>query len=140
MTTIIFPLTLAGEGLRERAPMSLLINAKSLRSNMTEAEQKLWYYLRANRFMGLKFKRQKPLGPYIVDFVCLEEKLIIELDGGQHAENIAYDQIRDTWLRNQGYTVLRFWNNELLNETKSVLEKIRITLSPAPSPVNVRGE
>jgi very-short-patch-repair endonuclease len=120
--------------------MSLLDNAKSLRSNMTDAEQKLWYYLRANRFMGLKFKRQKPVGRYIVDFICLEEKLIIELDGGQHAENITYDHNRDAWLRSQGYTVLRFWNNELFTETESVLEKIRITLSPAPSPVNGRGE
>ena len=120
--------------------MSLLNNAKSLRSNMTEAEQKLWYYLRAGRFMGYKFKRQKPLGRYIVDFICLEEKLIIELDGGQHAESLSYDHIRDLWLLSQGYTVLRFWNNELFNETESVLEKIRLTLSPAPSPVNGRGE
>lgn len=120
--------------------MSLLDNAKSLRSNMTEAEQRLWYYLRANRFMGLKFKRQKPLGTYIVDFVCMEEKLIIELDGGQHAENLSYDHKRDSWLRSQRFTVLRFWNNELFNETESVLEKIRLTLSPAPSPVNGRGE
>ena len=114
--------------------MSLLNNAKSLRSNMTDAEQKLWYHLRASRFMGLKFKRQKPLGPYIIYFVCLEEKLIIELDGGQHAENIAYDQKRDAWLRDQGYKVLRFWDNELFNQTESVLEKIRITLSPALLP------
>ena len=114
--------------------MSLLINAKSLRSNMTEAAQKLWYYLSASRIMGLKFKRQKPLGPYIVDFVCLEGKLIIELDGGQHAENIPYDQKRDAWLCKQGHTVLRFWNNELFNQTESVLEKIRITLSPTPLP------
>ncbi len=127
--------------------MSLLNNAKSLRSNMTEAEQKLWYYLRAGRFMGMKFKRQKPLGRYIVDFICLEEKLIIELDGGQHAEKITYDRQRDSWLRSQGYTVLRFWNNELFNETESVLEKIRITLSPGllrtpryALPVNGRGE
>lgn len=120
--------------------MSLLDNAKSLRSNMTEAEQRLWYYLRANPFMGLKFKRQKPLGTYIVDFVCMEEKLIIELDGGQHTENLSYDHKRDSWLRSQGFTVLRFWNNELFNETESVLEKIRLTLSPCPSPVNGRGE
>lgn len=120
--------------------MNLLNNAKSLRSNMTDAEQKLWYYLRANRFMGFKFKRQKPLGRYIVDFICLEEKLIIELDGGQHSENQIYDHHRDSWLRSQGYTVLRFWNNELFTETESVLEKIRITLSPAPSPSSVRGE
>ena len=130
--------------------MSLLENAKTLRSNLTEAEQKLWYHLRAHRFMGRKFKRQKPLGCYVVDFICLEEKLIIELDGGQHAENLEYDQERDAWLRSQGFTVLRFWTNELMNETESVLERIRLaleheavsseTLSPGPSPVNGRGE
>ena len=86
--------------------MSLLDNAKTLRHTMTDAEQKLWYHLRAHRFMGRKFKRQKPLGRYVVDFVCLEDKLIIELDGGQHAENLEYDQERDSWLRSQGYMVL----------------------------------
>jgi very-short-patch-repair endonuclease len=130
--------------------MSLLDNAKTLRRNLTDAEQKLWYHLRAHRFMGRKFKRQKPLGRYVVDFVCLEEKLIIELDGGQHADSIKYDHERDSWLRSQGYTVLRFWNNELINETESVLEQIRLvldheaisseTLAPGPSPVNGRGD
>ena len=120
--------------------MSLLDNAKSLRSNLTDAEQKLWYHLRAHRFMGRKFKRQKPIGRYVVDFVCLEEKLIIELDGGQHAGNTEYDHERDSWLRSQGYTVLRFWNNELMNEMEGVLEKIRLTLSPSPSPTSVRGK
>jgi very-short-patch-repair endonuclease len=130
--------------------MSLLDNARSLRRTMTDAEQKLWYHLRAHRFMGRKFKRQKPIGRYVVDFICLEEKLIIELDGGQHAESVAYDQERDAWLRSEGYTVLRFWNNELMNETESVLERIRLaieneagtseTLSPGPSPVNGRGD
>lgn len=130
--------------------MSLLDNAKTLRRNLTDAEQKLWYHLRAHRFMGRKFKRQKPIGRYVVDFVCLEEKLIIELDGGQHAENCEYDHERDSWLRSQGYTVLRFWNNELMNETEGVLEKIRLalskeaefseTLSLGPSPTSVRGE
>ena len=124
--------------------MSLLDNAKTLRRTMTDAEQKLWYHLRAHRFMGRKFKRQKPLGRYVVDFVCLEEKLIIELDGGQHAENVEYDHDRDAWLRSQGYTVLRFWNNQLMSETESVLEQIRLafssevdrskTLSPTPLP------
>ena len=90
--------------------------------------------------MGRKFKRQKPIGHYVVDFVCLEEKLIIELDGGQHAENLKYDHARDSWLRSQGYTVLRFWNNEMMNEMEGVLERIRLTLSPDPSPVNGRGE
>ena len=120
--------------------MSLLDHAKTLRRNLTDAEHKLWYHLRAYRFMGKKFKRQKPIGRYVVDFVCLEEKLIIELDGGQHAESVEYDQERDSWLRKQGYTMLRFWNNELMNEMESVLEQIRLTLSPDPSPVNGRGE
>jgi len=121
--------------------MSLLDNAKLLRHNLTDAEQKLWYHLRAYRFMGRKFKRQKPMGRYVVDFVCLEEKLIIELDGGQHAESVEYDHVRDSWLRSEGYTVLRFWNNELMNEMDGVLEQIRLvfdsgsqTLSPTPLP------
>ncbi len=125
--------------------MSLLDNAKVLRRTQTDAEQKLWYHLRAHRFMGKKFKRQKPVGRYIVDFVCLEEKLIIELDGGQHAERVDYDQERDLWLCNQGYTVFRFWNSELMSEMECVLERILTalrheTLSSSPSPVNGRGE
>lgn len=124
----------------------MLNKAKSLRSNQTEAEHKLWHHLRAHRFLGLKFKRQKPIGRYIVDFICMEYRLIIELDGGQHAEQAGYDQRRDKWLRNQGYTVLRFWNNEVLQQTEAVLERIRETvialaaLSPSPSPTSGRGE
>lgn len=109
-----------------------LINAKTLRTHQTEAEQRLWYHLRAHRFMGLKFKRQKPMGRYIVDFVCMERRLIIEIDGGQHAEQLEYDQHRDMWLRSQGYTVLRFWNNDVMQQLEGVLEQIRITLSPTP--------
>ncbi|MDP4028817.1 MAG: endonuclease domain-containing protein [Gallionella sp.] len=126
---------------------SLLDNAKTLRSHQTDAENRLWYHLRANRFMGLKFKRQKPMGSYIVDFICIEQRLIIELDGGQHAEQITYDLRRDTWLRSQGYTVLRFWNNEVMQQLDGVLEQIRITiasshpaLSPNPSPASGGGE
>jgi len=120
----------------------VLNNAKTLRTKQTDAEQRLWYHLRAHRFMDLKFKRQKPLGCYIVDFVCVERRLIVEIDGGQHAEQVEYDQRRDVWLRNQGYTVLRFWNNEVLQQLEGVLEQIRlaITLSPGPSPTSVRGE
>jgi very-short-patch-repair endonuclease len=86
--------------------------------------------------MGLKFKRQKPLGRYIVDFVCMERHLIVELDGGQHAEQVTYDHQRDAWLRSQGYTVLRFWNIDVMQQLEGVLEKIRetLTLSPGPSP------
>ena len=107
----------------------VLSNAKTLRANQTEAEQRLWYHLRAHRFMGLKFKRQKPMGRYIVDFVCMEQRLIIELDGGQHAEQVKYDQHRDEWLRSQGYTVLRFWNNEVMQQLEGVLEQIRCTIA-----------
>ena len=114
--------------------MNLLIKAKELRTGQTMIEQRLWYHLRAHRFMGLKFKRQKPIGRYIVDFVCLECRLIIEIDGGQHAEQAEYDQARDAWLRSEGYTVLRFWNNEVSQQMESVLEQIRIAVLRVPSP------
>ena len=101
--------------------------AKQLRSHMTDAEQRLWYRLRAHRFLDLKFKRQAPIGPYIVDFVCLDHRLIVEVDGGQHAEN-ASDRRRDSWLCSEGYRVLRFWNNDV---TDVVLEQIASAISAA---------
>jgi very-short-patch-repair endonuclease len=122
---------------RERASMAetrLIKHAKALRKNMTDAEQRLWYHLRAHRFLGAKFKRQKPIGPYIVDFVCMESRLAIELDGGQHAEDTEYDQRRDAWLATNGYTVLRFWNNQVMQELPEVLERIREALVATPSP------
>ena len=142
------PLPQAGEGCSPPRPAcgeragerGLLQNAKQLRSNQTDAELKLWYHLRAHRFMGLKFKRQKPVGRYIVDFICVEQKLDIELDGGQHSEQTAYDAERDDWLRSEGYAVLRFWNNEVMQEMEGVLERIRLALSPGPSPASGRGE
>jgi very-short-patch-repair endonuclease len=112
----------------------ILDNAKALRSNQTEVEQRLWYHLRAHRFMDLKFKRQKPIGRYIVDFVCMERMLIIEIDGGQHSEQVEYDQLRDVWLIGQGYTVLRFWNHDVMQQLEGVLEQIRLTVIPEPSP------
>ena len=118
----------------------LLELAKKLRTNQTDAEQKLWFYLRAHRFVNVKFKRQKPVDSYIVDFVSMEHRLVIEADGGQHGSK--KDEQRDAWLKMQGFTVLRFWNNEILQQTDAVLEKIRLTietLSPGPSPVNGRG-
>jgi very-short-patch-repair endonuclease len=105
--------------------MELKKYAKELRSNMTDAERHLWCYLRAHRFLGLKFKRQKPMGAYIVDFICLECRLVIELDGGQHQDQVERDAERDRWLAEQGFRVLRFWNHEVLGETESVLEVIR---------------
>ena len=120
--------------------MDLLNNAKSLRSNQTDAEIKLWYHLRAHRFLGLKFKRQKPVGDYIVDFVCLEQHLVIELDGGQHATVTEYDEKRRVYLAQQGFKVLRFWNNQVLQEMESVLEAIRIETALSPTPLPQAGE
>ena len=91
--------------------------------------------------MDLKFKRQKPIGPYIADFVCFEIMLIIEADGGQHGNEA--DAKRDAWFKAQSFTVLRFWNNDILRDTDAVLEQIRQTvlaLSPCPSPASGRGE
>jgi len=109
--------------------------AKQLRRNMTDAELLLWRHLRGHRLLGVKFKRQQPLGNYIVDFVCFGNKLVIEVDGGQHLDN-RQDQQRDTWLRSQGFEVLRFWNNEVLEQTEAVLERIFQVLSPSPQPLS----
>ncbi len=102
-----------------------------MRSNMTKEEFKLWNILRAGRFYGYKFKRQVLIGDYIVDFVCPKEKLIIELDGGQHneSENIIYDSKRTEYLKQNGYEVIRFWNNDVMNNIDTVCEVIKKTLS-----------
>ena len=102
-----------------------LQRAKTLRKQPTDAEQKLWFHLRGKRFGDVKFKRQKPIGPYVVDFVAVSEKLVIELDGGQHQERAVHDQERTRYLESLGYRVLRFWNNEFLAETEAALERIR---------------
>lgn len=100
------------------------IKARQLRKNMTEAERTLWKYLRLRQFGGHKFRRQQPIGKYIVDYVCLEKRLIIEIDGGQHSEQVIYDLERSAWLEEQGFRVLRFWDNQVLKETEAVKEKI----------------
>jgi very-short-patch-repair endonuclease len=100
---------------------------------MTDAERRLWYHLRAHRFAGHKFKRQVPVGSYVVDFACLNRKLIIELDGGQHAGKAA-DKRRDAWLKMRGFELLRFWNNDALRNTDGVLELIMMALNERPSP------
>ena len=96
-------------------------HAKKLRTNMTDAERRLWYRLRAHRFGGHKFKRQVPIGHYIVDFACVSRGLVVEADGGQHADS-ASDERRDKFLRERGYSVVRFWNDEVLRNTNGVLE------------------
>ena len=112
----------------------LISFAKSLRKRATDTENNLWYYLRAKRFQGLKFRRQHPVGPYIVDFVCLESRIIIELDGSQHVAEEEKDKKRDAWLRQEGYKVLRFWDNEFYQNREGILEKIAITCFGPPSP------
>jgi very-short-patch-repair endonuclease len=98
--------------------------ARKLRTEATDAERALWARLRRRQILGYKFRRQQPLGQYIVDFVCLEKRLIVEVDGSQHNEQQSYDAARTGWLESQGYRVLRFWNNEVLSEMASVIEAI----------------
>ncbi len=98
--------------------------ARNLRKNQTDAEAALWKLVRAKQIQNLKFRRQHPIPPYIVDFVCIEKRLIIELDGGQHAEAINYDELRTKFLESKGYTVIRFWNNEALNNIEGVYETL----------------
>ena len=103
------------------------VQARSLRTNDTEAEYRLWGDIRNRQLNGFKFSRQMPLGPYIVDFLCREQRLVVELDGSQHAES-AHDDRRTEWLNRQGYSVLRFWNAEVLQERSAVLDTILAVL------------
>jgi very-short-patch-repair endonuclease len=107
--------------------------AKSLRHNMTEAERRLWYWLRAHRFNGVAFRRQTPIGLYIVDFVSRELRLVIEIDGGQH-DGRASDGRRDEWLESKGYCVIRFWNIEILRNRDGVLARIADAIARAQPP------
>ena len=97
--------------------------ARAMRGAPTEAEQRLWRLLRDRRLSGLKFRRQVPIGPYVVDFLCVGARLIVEADGSQHAEN-RRDAARDAYLASEGWTVLRFWNHEVLRNRNNVLETI----------------
>ena len=108
-----------------------LNKAKELRKNTTDTEKFLWHFLQKNQMCGCRFRRQQPIGKYIVDFVCLDKKLIIELDGGQHNEikNIKYDDERTKFLNDEGFSVLRFWNNEVFDNIDGVLETIYLVLN-----------
>ncbi len=110
-------------------------NSRELRKNMTHVERLIWHKIRARQLQGVRFRRQYPIGRYIVDFICLEQHLIIELDGGQHAEQQNYDTDRDIWLTRQGFKVLRFWNNEVLENMDGIVQIISKYLPPSqPSP------
>jgi very-short-patch-repair endonuclease len=95
---------------------------KELRKNSTDAERYLWKHLRMKQLEGLKFRRQEPIGKYIVDFVCFEKAVVIEVDGGQHSEE--RDSDRDAWLVSQGFKVVRFWNHDVLTNVEGVLAMI----------------
>lgn len=145
------PSPLVGEGLgrgtEPPARKELLERAKRMRANPTEAERRLWTILRAKRLCGFKFRRQQIIEPYIVDFACFAERLIIEADGSQHADN-KDDARRDAFLRAQDFRVLRFWNNEILAQRNAVADAVFSALSvphpPKPAawapPSPVKGE
>jgi very-short-patch-repair endonuclease len=103
--------------------------ARKLRRVSTDAENRLWYYLRGRRFEGAKFVRQFPIGPHVADFACRSARLLIEVDGGQHSPEV--DGARTQLLEAFGYKMLRFWNNEVLENTEGVLEVIRLELAIA---------
>ena len=102
--------------------------ARSLRHKSTDAEILLWQHLRERRLLNCKFRRQVPIGKYIVDFLCEDPPIIIELDGGQHMEQEDYDQARTDWLNANGFHVLRFWNSDVMNNIEGVLESLFSTL------------
>jgi very-short-patch-repair endonuclease len=121
----IIPLT-RREGLGEGEYLlnKMTTLGKVFRKRPTNAEQLLWKHLRLKQMEGFKFRRQQPIDNYIVDFVCLEKRIVVEVDGGQHATQNEEDIVRDTYLQQQGFYVLRFWNNEVLQNINGVLEDI----------------
>ena len=117
--------------------------ARNLRTGQTDAEQKLWHHLRNRHLQGWKFRRQHEIDRYIADFACPDAGLIVELDGSQHGEQLAYDEARTRKLGAMGYRVLRFWDNDVLTNLDGVLEVILEALAspdPSPQPSPRRGE
>ncbi len=119
-----------GEGRDSLADQRVVNQARQLRRNSTEAERRLWSKLNSMQLDGVKFRRQHPIGPYIIDFVCLGCKLVLEIDGGQHSEDDVRksDESRTAWLIKEGYQVLRFWNNDVVNNIDGVVENIKEAL------------
>jgi len=113
------------------AQPTITARTRKLRRNATEAETKLWLALRDRRLGGFKFVRQSAIGPYIVDFVCRDRKLVVEVDGGQHADNAA-DRTRDIALASEGYRVMRFWNTDVLSNMDGVLDSLISALRDHP--------
>src|SRR6187399_2514187 len=120
-----------------------ITKARNLRVASTDVERLLWTHLRGRRLGDFKFRRQQPICGYIVDFVCVETRLVIELDGGQHSEQVTQDAHRTAMLAKNGFRVMRFWNDEVLKNLEGVLEQIlrqsEAPPSPQPSPASGRG-
>ena len=117
--------------------------ARALRHNQTDTERELWHLLRGRELAGFKFRRQVPLGEFVADFVCLSERLIVELDGGQHLGRADHDARRTAWLESQNFRVLRFWNNDVFQHREAVLQTILsslVTPHPNPLPQGERGQ
>ena len=112
---------------------------RRLRREQTEAERVLWQRLRDRRLLGCKFRRQHRIGPYFADFACVEAMLVVELDGSQHLTQQRHDDMRTSFLEAQGFRVLRFWNDDALRDTATVLAAIATALAPHPPPYQVRG-
>ncbi len=109
--------------MRNDIPISAKSRARAMRAEPTDAERQLWYVLHDRRMQTLKFRRQAPVGPYIVDFLCVAHRLVVEADGSQHAES-RRDAVRDAWLAREGYAILRFSNRDILTARESVLATI----------------
>ncbi len=119
-----------------------LERARELRQRSTDSERRLWHWLRNRQIDGVKFRRQVPIGNYVVDFVAADRRLIVEIDGGQHVLQEEYDRRRTSWLEEQGYRVIRFWSNEVLTNTEGVIEAISTALKlrpPHPDPLPPSG-
>ena len=124
-----------------RTSTKLRVRSRALRRDLTDAERIIWYGVRAHRLNGASFRRQTPIGPFIVDFVCHDSRLIIEIDGAQHfeAEHEKSDARRDAYLRARGYRVLRFNNHDVMTNRQGVLEAISAALGASPSPASGGG-
>jgi len=109
-----------------------LDRARELRQRSTDSERRLWHWLRNRQIDGVKFRREVTIGPYVVDFLAATPRLVVEIDGGQHALQQTYDRVRTAWLEGQGYRVIRFWSNEVLANTEGVIEAISRVLNQLP--------
>jgi very-short-patch-repair endonuclease len=125
-----------------RIKIEITANARLLRAGMTDVERMLWRSLRGKQVANFRFRRQHPIGKYIADFACIERKLLIELDGGQHQDQAVYDERRTIYLQSQGWEVLRFWNNDVVGNLDGVLSNIAAALTAIPpsQPSPLKGE